>query len=314
MDDNGKDDSRRTMLYHLNELDEALSRPIFQLSLPKWAEFAFSVPANFFGKNACLFICPLWIALLAIWQHHESSDHAADFRALVLGVVTVFITALHVVAWGYYQFGNCHSLGGTLFWNHLLYLLSYPWILGVLALTVLGMPREYRPKTIFSVAIYPLVLWPFTIAPLTKLKRTTRRNRPATKDAEQKGTWTSKKKFPASTKMLVKYSTQESFPSGDVMMATLMATPLWEGGFKRLAFVIVLLSGLGRMYVLAHHLSDVVAGASIAIGIHQLAIAIGYEMHQVDWWHPLLAIGAYVGLEIWSRKSQNSMDNQGVSK
>ena len=323
----GKRDRIQALLNTLDQIDESLSQPIFRLSLPKWVEFAFSIPANCFGTSACLSLGPLWVALAAISQQDYSHG---ETRILMLRIITYLMTIIHIVAWylfnnGYYKFGP------RLFWNSWLYSLVYPWSVGVLAYTILGLddvdssnettaltPNQIfslaytflglddvdssnetsslTPNQVFSMAVYPLVLWPPVAITMFGLKDATRRSRPAKKDIDRPNSeqWIQRKKFPMTSQFLAKHNGDQSFPSGDVMMAVLIALPLWYiDGCQHLFVAITLSSTLGRMYVLAHHLSDVLAGFLLTLGIHRIAIFMGYGLYLAKWWHPLLAIILY---------------------
>ncbi len=282
----------------IDEIDETISRPIFRLRLPKLVEFVFSIPANFFGTTACLTLGPLWIAVIELSQKQQYDEIEFNTKILLLRIITALATAVYVIAWGCFQFKGYYKLGMKLFWNHWLYRLAYPWSVGILSYTV-------QHERLFSIAIYPLVLWPFVAFSMFEIKNTTRRSRPAKKDLERRNSegWTQNKQFPATSHFLAKYNGDQSFPSGDVAMAVLVAVPFWYmEGCKSIAVSIALLSGLGRMYVLAHHVLDVLCGALLTIGIYGGASFLGYGMHQAEWWHPFLTIGIYAVFDHFTRK------------
>ena len=305
-------DSEDSWANRLNKIDVSLSRPLFRLGLPKWAEFLFSIPSNFCGTTAGLAIGPLWIALMAIsQQQQEDHDNKSDeIRILLLQIITFSATAFYVTAWGCFKVTPCwytsYGLARTIFWNPKLMILAYPCVVGILACTVPGQEGndfyfDTEAKVIFSLAAYPLTLFPFVVLPLLYLKKNTQRSRPAPMDLAKRNeseNWIQHKKIQAVTYLLARSCGDKCFPSADVAMAVLLAIPLWEigGSCKGLAVAIVLLSGLERMYILAHYLSDVLAGGLITLGVHGAAIALGYEIYQTEWWHPLFAMGACVAL------------------
>jgi len=308
----------------LNRIDETVSRPIFRLGLPKYVEFFFSFPAHFFGTTFNLTVGPLWIALVAVSQQQglNESEHNQQ-RILLLQTATFFAAAVYIVAWGRFQLGGRHDLGKKLFWNSLVFPLAYPWSVGIVAWTILGLENNQAttttsltPKDIVSIALYPLLLWPFVVIPMTELKERTLRSRPAKKDldrGENGEHWTLRKKFPAMTYVLARHNGDASFPSGDVAMAMQLAISFWNlNGY--LAGAIVLSSGLGRMYVLAHHLSDVLAGGLLTLVVHGAATLLGRGMFRTEWWHPLLAIASFVALVHCTNKGRNPMDKQAGGK
>ena len=298
----GSRDTDESWARHLDKFDEAISRPIFQLGLPTWVEFVVSIPANCFGTTACLAVGPLWIALLEAWDQQERGlIHPPDVaRVAQLQCLVVSMTLGYLAAWGYLQIADGYWLGKTLFWNKLLYVLACPWVVAVLATTVGKLPRE-NAKTIVSQAVYPLCLFPVVLVLMTYLKALTRRQRPARKDLARGGVWLVKKRFPTNTCFLARHSGDQSYPSGDVMLAVLVALPLWSRR-PRLAAAIAVSSGLGRMYVLAHHLGDVLSGALCTLGIHRTAALLGYDTHRAELWHPLIPLAAFVAFQRWTKK------------
>ena len=320
----------------LRVLDERLSRPVFFLGLPKWIELVFSLPANLFGTTFSLVVGPLWIALAALRTTGADACYTATgsgnhLRILLLKVLALAGTAVYAVAWAYgYQIRRRVGLGRKLFWKKTLYVYAYPWSVGVLRVTVGNLEPppttpgnlpgcenydgvgRWAPGAILSVALYPLVLWPFVAYLMNLLKDATGRHRPARKDRDRgNSAATSRKSFPLMTELLAEHDGDRSFPSGDVMMATLLAIPLWTGlGLRGIPAAIVLSSALGRMYVLAHHLSDVTAGFGLVVAVHGLcgfaAVRFfgfppeGGMIRGTAWWHPLLSIGLFV----WAKKQR----------
>lgn len=326
-------------LHHLNRIDEIISTPVFRYGLPKWIELVFSVPATFFGMTFSVVVGPLWIAVLALMardvesqQEHESNNFA---RILLLQAITLTATAIYVVAWGGYQVLGWKKPVLELFWKRELFLLSSPWNAAVLAYTVLGLRNDQDQlsvlsnKAIFSMALYPLTMYPLMLLVLEHLKTTTGRSRPAKKDFElHDKAWTNQKSFASMTHLLATHDGHKSFPSGDVASAALLAIPLFgidiggsgsgSGDYnynycKGVAIAIVVLSALGRMYVLAHHFSDVVAGACLSYGIHRIATALGCTMHNTEWWHPFLAFGGYGAITVWKSRSSGSASGVAVA-
>lgn len=261
---------------------------------------------------------------------HETGPYGNEQNAhkiLLLQAIAVSITFIYVAAWGGYQVYDWKTPVLQLFWNWKVYVLASPWNAGVLAYTVLGLNvndnelSSPNTKAIVSMALYPLTLFPFMFLLLNQLKERSRRSRPAKKDKERQhhnaitdtnssGMWTRQKSFPAMTHILAEHDGHKSFPSGDVACAALIAIPIYTidekiGGYgcQGLAIAIVVLSALGRMYVLAHHFLDVLAGASLSYGIHKLATAVlGYGMLDVEWWHPVLVWGVYFVMETWKKR------------
>jgi len=322
-----------TIAEKLNALDETLSKPLFFLGLPRWIELAFSVPANLFGTTAGVVVGPSWIALAALSSssanygdkdevaavcYADDDDDDARRRILLLKALTAGTTLAYLVAWmWFFQIRKrVRDLATKVFWNETLFLLAYPWSVGVLMLTVGGLtPPEAAaaasgcrsPGDVLSIALYPLVLSVPAMQIVQRLKRGAGRYRPARKDRDRwKSAAISRKSFPTVTWILAEHDGTKSFPSGDALMATIMAIPFWEAlGWKGTAVAIAASSALGRMYVLAHHLSDVTAGFGVAVAVHGLLETIAEHgllgtggIRGTAWWHPLLLQGAFC---VWSR-------------
>lgn len=299
------------MLSVLNKVDEAISTPIFRLALPKGIEFFVSIPANLFGSTANLMVGPLWIALLALTETPQTRipSYHDQFRILQLKTAAFVFTVAYLIAWGLFQLGNRKELLQALFYNSGVYALAYLWVVGILAITVLSL--EDAPKEVFSIAVYPLVMWPLVCVPMMELKKVTRRSRPALKDIEtNEGRWTAAKAFPNITRILAKHNGDESFPSGDVAMAAMLAVPIWKLQHQRLAMAIVVSSAFGRMYVLAHHLFDVLSGLVLTIVIHWiLTHVLGYNMDKAEWWYPLFVMVCFVAFVETTKKGKNPWEN-----
>lgn len=324
---------RSSITETLNTIDEALSKPVFFLGLPKYMELVFSIPANLFGTTACLVLGPSWIALLALTQteahdcyfSHPFSNNI--FKILLLRLVAYLASLVYAVSWAYfYQLKGEVKLGLGLFWNKNLYALAYPWSVLVMGATVYGLVPDHddgfcttgagSSTAIASAALYPLVMWPPVVFGMDFLKSWTGRHRPAKKDMERRNSVAaSRKAFPMQTRILATYDGTKSFPSGDVAMAAMTAIPVWELGMHKIAVAMVVSSALGRMYVLAHHLSDVTAGFALAVAVHRGFLLVGYEgMKATSWWHPLVAIAGFIFVMSRTKKVKNPLENQAGKK
>lgn len=299
----------QTFLAAVNEVDETISGPFFRMSLPTCLEAVYSFPANIFGTSSCLIIGPLWIALLALLNDTDScrssiivgNHHSKTF---LLKCVTVSLTAIFIALWAAFQMG--HNAAIRILYNPKLYVLATPSCVLFLAYS-LGLLFHNNEESscsrsasekIFSKAIYPLFLWFLLIEIVTFLKKWTKRQRPAYKDTSRNGIWIKNKKFPSSSIFLAKYNGNASFPSGDAASAAVFAIPVASLGgspyYAILAWSMVVLACTGRMYVLAHHFSDVFVGALLSYAMHRVVSAIGLGIHDMQWWYPLLLTAAVV--------------------
>ena len=85
-------------------------------------------------------------------------------------------------------------------------------------------------------------------------------------------------------------------PLSCAMGATAWALPLLHLGYVKAAMALVGLAALGRIYFLAHHLGDTIAGIGVCVGIH---ILLGFceslpSTGEADWYHPIAALAALV--------------------
>jgi membrane-associated phospholipid phosphatase len=327
----------RTSLHHLNKIDEYISGPVFRLGLPKWLELLYSFPANIFGSTFFVMVMPLWIGLLALMEKQSQQQQQQQqyitnndtSNLIFLKFITIGLTAVYMISWGFYQYGY-HKVGMKFIWRMGLYIGGAPWCVAVLAYTVLGFNNDVAAaaannnnnnnKRIFSMAIYPLFLWPFVILIVNYLKKTTKRHRPAYKDCtirpndhvdnksgniRRTNSWIDNKKYLAVPYMLAQYNGDAAFPSGDAAMAALFALPIFYIGgssddsdrsyyyyyyYKAIASTIIFLSASGRMYVLAHHFLDVTVGIAITYLVHLISSSsfVGFGMYDMEWWYPLL--------------------------
>ena len=284
-----------------NEIDETISGPLFRTSLPSCLEAIYSFPANFFGTGACLLVAPLWIAVLALDADDNciggegSSEEQTHFKTTLLKLGTISLTGFFVAVWAAFQKGYNSAFGRL--YDAKLYNLASPFCVLFLSYTLGLFPAGSscsKSEKIFSKAIYSLFLWFPVMQIVTSLKQWAKRQRPAYKDSKRKGNWVKNKKFPAVSHILAKYNGDASFPSGDAAAAAVFAIPVADLEYIIVAWVMVLLACTGRMYILAHHFSDVFIGASISYCIHRFMTAIGLGVNDMQWWYPLIVSAAFI--------------------
>mmetsp|Transcript_22252 Transcript_22252/g.24790 ORF Transcript_22252/g.24790 Transcript_22252/m.24790 type:complete len:408 (+) Transcript_22252:269-1492(+) len=340
------------LLTNLNAFDEIISGPVFHFGLPKWLELLYSFPACIFGTSFSLMTMPLWIAVLAVMEQKQNDDSSSNNNTqfLLLQTITIGVTAVYVIGWGLFQQYGRHDLGLKLFWRWGLYMSGTPWCLAILAYTLPTTSNSNdnnNNNDIFSMAIYPLFLFPFVLRIVNYLKKSARRHRPAYKDSllncNQKDNddknkakkWIDNKKYPAMTEMLAKGNHDASFPSGDAALAALFAIPIFYIGsstdtdtdtdndgsygnnyyYKAIGVGIVFLSASGRMYVLAHHLFDVLTGIATSYLIHITSTFVfGFGMYEMKWWYPLVSIASFLcydKLKKMESQQKNDGNNDG---
>ena len=300
----------------LDGIDKAVSIFMFRLSLPPIVEAIYSIPANFFGLVPSITIFPLWIALLALDEGAvsnggtENRDGQQQRKVLILKSIAVLLTILFLVAWGLYQIGNT-PLEKVMAQKYF-YLLGICFNVGFLTYTFSESPSDdpYSTSSMkaFSVAIYLLFLWPLSMLVILILKMSSQRLRPVAFDATRKresDRWLDKKAFPNICHFLASHQPNESFPSGDALSAAIFAILLVNVSprYTIHAWSILLLVCTGRMYVLAHHFLDVVAGSILACVMHRVASSIGLGIYDMRWWYPFASTAflAVLVKTVWSK-------------
>eukprot|EP00539_Tryblionella_compressa_P008012 CAMPEP_0178775540 /NCGR_PEP_ID=MMETSP0744-20121128/24249_1 /TAXON_ID=913974 /ORGANISM="Nitzschia punctata, Strain CCMP561" /LENGTH=361 /DNA_ID=CAMNT_0020432529 /DNA_START=34 /DNA_END=1119 /DNA_ORIENTATION=- len=326
---------------HLRTLDERLSRPLFDLSLPASLEAIFSVPACFFGLVPAVAVGPIWLAILGLHYHHDpqiavasgnkmdphgdNNNNSVEKAYWLLIAIAVVFSIVFLVAWAMFLRGVRTALTKFL-GKKVLYLLAFPWNVAVLYFTLLQQtdfensshPQQNDSQAwtarlamerTFSLALYSCYLWSPSILFVLIMKRWSQRYRPCAKTSPQ---WIrANKAFPDIALILAKAQANESFPSGDAATAAVFAIPLahlsppdsHHGGWNVAvvtAWWMVLLACCGRVYVLAHHVSDVAVGATIPYLVHLISTSLlGVGVYDMQWWYPLasnVVVAAYAKL------------------
>jgi hypothetical protein len=350
------------LLLQLQQIDEVLSRPLFELSLPPMIEILYSVPTTFFGLIPSLIVGPTWLAIygLSLMKQQQNNDDNNNNNnnnngidddnnvLFVLSSVAWTLTIVFVVAWMLFLLQGWRRAVTQFLGKKIFYLIGVPWNILFLhyhLIIVMGKENESQQQQqqqhedqstatdnnnngtstsssltvskIYSIALYSLYLWSVSVLVVLFLKRYTKRLRPCTTKraaaaAARSLDWIRQRKpyTHAVTSLLIKYESDQSFPSGDAATSVCFAVPLSylvasPGGAPAvqfnhiIAFVMVFLACTGRVYILAHYVIDVVVGAMIPCMVHSLSTYLGVGVFDMVWWHPLLAnilVAAYAKL------------------
>lgn len=301
----------QNMLKPMEKFDKQVSSFVFRLSLPPIIEAIYSVPANFFGLVPSLAIFPLWLAILVLEDGVYTDGRISpglqeqNSKILLLKTVTVLLTAVFLVAWGFFQNGNIAAFTKVLGQKYF-YLLAIVFNVAFLSYTVLELPPDdpyaASSRKAFSIPIYILFLWPPTLLVILILKHHFQRERPIVMDATQhaKGErWSDRKAFPIICWVLNHAQPKESFPSGDATSAAIFAIALANINprYNNAAWTLLFLVCTGRMYFLVHYFFDVVAGSVIAYALYEIMSFVGLGIYDMEWWYPLastILLAAYV--------------------
>lgn len=290
----------QTLLYRLDAFDKRLSRPIFLAKLPAVAEYALSVPGNFFGVPVVtLLVTPNALAM----YFSESTPLSTLWHCVVCLLIVAVLILWHVVL-----AGNKNAI--QLFYGPTLGALAA--ILGVVLLS--WMPDEL--SSFRHIGYFQLTAWCLAVIPVALLKPSFARLRPVmchndNDDDDDDGKMmkaAAEAKHLSVLPRLFRRDGRASFPSGDAAGAMAVAYALGQcepHGFFLPSILIVVLSATGRMYWQAHYFGDVVLGAVLAWIccwlLEQALIRTGGESCRAQRWHALMAHGALCATVILSR-------------
>lgn len=226
--------SLSSVLVFLDRVDTAISKPLFELTLPTSVEALFTVPACFFGLIPTVFLGPIVLAILAL-------SHIADYDAflekdddydvlMILRTIAVLLATSFLVLWCLFLQGKRWPIA-QLLGKKILYPVGFPWSIGILYFSLkpnshntIDTQQQMRYDKVLSLAIYSLYLWSWTVLTVLILKRWSKRLRPCAKYNRK---WIlDNKSFPVIPIMLSKTQADESFPSGDAASAAAVAIPM----------------------------------------------------------------------------------------
>lgn len=263
-------------LTRLNKNDEEYSIKIFEYSLPKPVEALFTVPANWFGLPPTLLMGPLWMGVLL-----DESPH----RNWRLVGTTFFLTAPFLFLWA----RMLSRENGDRF--ILKIFLAREGFLFLPISTVLCYWLIEDPE-LFSLAVYPTWIFPPLMISVLLGKDWARRKRPCTKKKFE--ACIQKKKFPLFPRLLARSGSDGSFPSGDAAAAMAFAIPIALGGRSEVGGILMFLVCTGRVYFLAHHVFDTIAGACLTLLVHFIMCELlGFGVLDITWKHMALLLGSF---------------------
>jgi membrane-associated phospholipid phosphatase len=258
-------------------MDENMSKTIFELTLPYLLECILSVPGNVFGMVPCVWIGPLLMMIVL----DDSNEDGSPSPSWILTIVTCLLTLGYLVTWVKFLKGDERIKKSVLTTTNL-------YLAGPFFSTAICYTQTSDPQ-LFSLSIYPSVLWMLSLMLALMAKNTCLRERPCVKFPHL----VEQKHFSVIPKLLAEVGAKGSFPSGDASGVVAFAIPL-ATRYPILAILMVLLACFGRMYFLAHHLLDTVAGCMISYAVHLSLTQFGTGMEHTLVWHPLVAVTAFV--------------------
>lgn len=287
----------RTLLQRLDALDMRLSRPIFLANLPAVAEYALSVPGNFFGVPVVtLLVMPNALAIYFSESHPLSTWWHCVVWLLIMAVL---------ILWNVVLTGNKRAI--RIFYGPTVGALAA--LVGVSLLS--WMPDEL--SSVRQIGYFQLAAWCLAVIPVAVLKPSVARLRPVMchKDTDDYGKMmkaSAESKHLSILPRLFRKDGRASFPSGDAAgaMAVAFVIGRCDPNHSQLpSILIVLLSAAGRMYWQAHYLGDVVVGATLSWTccwlLEQVLLLTGSEPCRAQRWHAMLAHGALCTTVILSR-------------
>lgn len=271
--------TKRDLMTWIRETDEEYSKPLFARSLPYLVELAFSLPANWFGLTPSLLIGPMWTGLVL------GPQVAPTFNVKLL-VFAILFTIPLLAAWASLLRGHSGPYKKVFMGQESLSLC--PLISVATCYCLIDNPE------LFSMAVYPLFLWMPSLVCVLLAKRTFLRQRPCTNPSYSK--FIENKHFQIITKTMAQHSGNESFPSGDAAGAMAFAVTAVLAGRTNLGVTIALLACTGRVYYLAHHVLDTIAGCLTTLAVHLvLSEGFGFSFTGLTVVHPLAMQVGFLG-------------------
>lgn len=248
------------------ETDEEYSKPLFETSLPYIVELFFSIPANWFGLSLILLVGPLWTGLLL------GPNFSEELNVKLLVAATLATVPLLVAWWSFLFMGNMKLVKKV--------------FIGIEVMTffpLLSMAICYyliENPALFSATMYPLWLWMSSVTIVLFVKRCALRSRPCVKSKFSK--FIEHKNFQVLPQALGRFSGNESFPSGDAAGGMAFALSIALGGRPDVGITIAVLVCAGRVYFLAHHVLDTVAGVLITLSVHLISGSMGFSSDRMS--------------------------------
>ncbi|KAJ1638076.1 hypothetical protein T492DRAFT_946261 [Pavlovales sp. CCMP2436] len=171
------------------------------------------------------------------------------------------------------------------------------WKPPVFVLTSVGIARLLSPTAVHIVSFY-VACWGYAVLSGSLLKTVFARRRPCI-SVEGCELLDELRLLPLHEHLCAGYTAIESFPSGDACGGAVASSALYlaTGGVSWLVWLPMLFSMYGRMYIWAHHLLDVVAGAVVGV-------AISFALNRVCPWREfsLLQLLICMGIFTLGRK------------
>lgn len=163
----------------------------------------------------------------------------------------------------------------------------FPLVSTVLCYWLIDNPR------LFSLSVYPLWLYLPMGAAVLLIKGRSLRKRPCTKPKFQ--SCINAKKFQLFPKLLARVAAEGSFPSGDAAGGMAFAIPIALAGRSEVGGLLMFLVCTGRVYFLAHHVFDTIAGSFMTFLIHSiLCDVMGFGLGDLTWKHITAMVMGFV--------------------
>lgn len=267
----------------IKRLDEKWSLSVFEFSLWPLFEIFLSLPACWFGLPVFVIVGPLWLAMMTEGQNSGYVPYDIYLSAL-------FLTILLGMAWWSFLKGNIDMMTKVLFSN-IAFAIS-PFI-GV------GVCYRLAPsETAFSIGVHHILLYSSSLIPVMLLKHRFRRFRPCLTNPNL----INNRYIQILPKLQTKLGPDASFPSGDAAAVVAFALPLATGR-PFLAFLLVILTCVGRVFFLVHYVADTVAGAISTYFCQWLLRKVGCDVGDAQWWHPILAHLSFIAFGVLRRSN-----------
>ena len=306
---------------HLDSFDKQISRPIFAARLPfKVLEFILSIPGNFFGCFS--FTVMTFPALVSIYYDDNVIHSFNEYQWYFFLVASLSI--FNLLVWVLIlspRKNSLHRFARWIFYGPVVIGLSP--IIGTLLLY--HAPCSYKARQIGYFQICAKLVG---VIPTAILKPYVKRHRPAAwvlhTDSDLFLQKAAREKHYFVLTKLFSLDAFQSMPSGDAAGAiACMYSLLFSQEEQPIHIIIfawtcVLLSCIGRVYWLAHHVGDVFMGVITSLSacwVLEQTLCTNGTCHDIDHFTPLIVHGILLAIVILTRYlNKRDVFNDGTIK
>jgi len=292
---------------HLDSFDKQISRPIFAARLPfKALEFMLSIPGNFFGCFS--FTVVTFPALVSIYYDDNDIMLPNDYHWYFF--LVALLSILNLLIWVLILSPRKNSMNRCARW-----VFYGPVVIGISpivgTLLIYYAPCSYKAR---QMGYFQICAKLVGVIPTAILKPYIKRIRPAAwvlhTESDVILQKAARDKHYFTLPQLFSMDAFQSMPSGDAagaiacMYSSLFLQQEQPSHIIIFAWTCVLLSCIGRVYWLAHHVGDVFMGVVTSLSacwILERALCANSICHGIDHFTPIIVHGILLSVVILTR-------------